>query len=120
MTQLPVTRRVVQNMRDLRKSRGISAQQLAGLVRGLGVPTLNRSVIANLENGRRDAVTVDELYALAEALNSTPDYLAASLGVKCARCKDEPPAGYSCLACGAEGKSDDLCALLVRDDLDAP
>lgn len=45
----------------------MSAQQLADRCAQLGFP-LHRSVIANLENGRRPTVSVAELLVLAEAL----------------------------------------------------
>lgn len=44
----------------------------------VGAPEVNRSVLANIESGRRDSVSVDELMILALALDVSPvDLLAA-------------------------------------------
>lgn len=61
--------RVAQEVRRLRGSR--SAQWLADQTAELGHP-VSRSVIADLENGRRRYVTTAELVILAVALNTTP------------------------------------------------
>jgi transcriptional regulator with XRE-family HTH domain len=66
-----VTRRVA----ELRARRGLSAQKLADRCAEYGMPELNRSVITNLENDRRQAVTVDELLTLALALGVAPLHL---------------------------------------------
>jgi hypothetical protein len=61
--------RVAQEVRRLRGSR--SAQWLSDRTAELGYP-VTRSVIADLENGRRRYVTTAELIILAVALNTTP------------------------------------------------
>lgn len=66
-----VARRVAQ----LRARRGMSAQKLADRCADYGMPELNRSVLTNLENNRRQAVTVDELLTLALALGVAPLHL---------------------------------------------
>lgn len=58
-------------VRRLRDARGWSAQRLADELAAVGAP-LDRSVIANLENGRRASVDIQELFALALALEVTP------------------------------------------------
>lgn len=50
----------------------MSAQALADRCAELGMPSLKRQAITNLENGRRSAVTVEELLVLAEALDVPP------------------------------------------------
>lgn len=71
MTQTP-SQVVARQVKRLRGERGLSAQRLAERCADLGMPELNRSVLANLENGRRPFVTLDELYVLALALNAPP------------------------------------------------
>jgi hypothetical protein len=60
-------------VRDNRTKRStqLSAQQLADKTAELGVP-VSRTVIADLENGRRRYVTTTELLAFAEALSVSP------------------------------------------------
>lgn len=60
----------------------MTAQQLADRCASVGAPGLTASVIANIETGRRDAqkrrrrdVTVEELFAVAYALNVAPAVL---------------------------------------------
>jgi transcriptional regulator with XRE-family HTH domain len=69
-----VTREIAQRMRELRGKRGLTGAGLGERMTGLGVPW-DRSIVANLESGRRRSVTVDELLALALALNCPPMYL---------------------------------------------
>jgi hypothetical protein len=61
--------RIAQAIRRLRGSR--SAQWVANRTTELG-HTVSRSVIADLENGRRRYVTTAELIVLAAALNTVP------------------------------------------------
>jgi transcriptional regulator with XRE-family HTH domain len=56
-----------------------SAQRLADETAKLGHP-IQRSVLANLESGRRETVTVPELLILAEALEVSPLELLLPLG----------------------------------------
>jgi transcriptional regulator with XRE-family HTH domain len=44
------------------------------------MPELNRSVIANIESGRRESVSVDQLLVLAAALHVSPALLFIPLG----------------------------------------
>ena len=57
----------------------MSAQQLADRTRELGLHVI-RSVIANLENGRRDNISVAELVILARALDVPPVLLLYPVG----------------------------------------
>lgn len=61
-------------MKAIRQRQGITAEQLANLMREAGVP-FDKTVIANLETGRRRFVTVQELLALAEVLVVAPVHL---------------------------------------------
>lgn len=100
----PVGMAVVRNVRRLRDRRGWSAQDLAGQTAQAGhhVP---RSTLANLENGRRRVVTVDELAALAAALSVDPWSLTTD-DPMCVVCHNTAPAGFACLTCGCAGSAD--------------
>lgn len=63
------------NIARYRKAEGLSAAELAELA-GEG---LSRSVIANLESGRKDDVSVKQLIALSNALRVMPPLLVADL-----------------------------------------
>ena len=78
---------VAENVRDLRKRRGLSGSDLARRCADRGVPELTAAIIRNIENGRRDAagrrrrmITVDELVALAYALDASPAHLLTPTG----------------------------------------
>jgi transcriptional regulator with XRE-family HTH domain len=66
-------------VRRYRQERSMSAQQLADRCAALGAP-IDRTVIANLENGRRPFVSVAEVLVLAAALEVSPLVLAIPLG----------------------------------------
>ena len=68
--------RVAQRVRELRDARGWSARALSEELERAGHPQLNRSTVASIESGRRSYVTVDELFAFAEVLGTTPMALA--------------------------------------------
>ena len=74
-----LTRNVATEVRYWRERRGMTAQQLAKRTAQLGFE-IPRSVIANLENNRRDIVTVAELLILAAALDVPPVLLVAPVG----------------------------------------
>lgn len=69
----PVALRVAQNVRDLRKERGLHLADLSERLDKLGHP-LALNVLSKLENGDR-RVDVDDLVALAIALDVTPNRL---------------------------------------------
>jgi len=69
------TQIVARRVAALRARRGLSAQKLADRCADYGMPDLNRSVITNLENNRRQTVTIDELLTLALALGVAPLHL---------------------------------------------
>lgn len=69
-------------LREVRKSRGITAEQLAARCAAAGVPDITTAVIANIETGRRGTdgrrrryVTVDELMLFAYVLDIAPVHL---------------------------------------------
>lgn len=67
-----ISRTVGQRVKELRGPRGVRSQ--AALAQSLteeGVET-SRDVIANLELGRRERITVEELFAIAIVLNVAP------------------------------------------------
>ncbi|GLZ13674.1 hypothetical protein Acsp04_39090 [Actinomadura sp. NBRC 104425] len=73
MEQVTPTAVISKRVRELRERRGgMSAQALADRCAELGMPSLKRQAIANLETGRRAMVTVEELLVLAHALDTSP------------------------------------------------
>jgi transcriptional regulator with XRE-family HTH domain len=77
--QRRVTRVVAREIRRYRDERGMSAQQLADRTAELGIE-VPRSVLANLESGRRETVAVSELLVLAAALQVAPVDLLCPVG----------------------------------------
>lgn len=74
-----VARQVAGEVRRYRKMRGLSAQQLADRCAAVGMP-IQRSVLANLESGRRETVSVADLLVLARALEVAPALLLFPAG----------------------------------------
>lgn len=70
---------VAGEVRRYRNERGLSAQQLSDACSNLGMP-IPRSVLANLESGRRTTLTVPELLILAKALGVPPLLLVFPVG----------------------------------------
>ncbi len=66
------TQVVAQRVRELRTRHGWSAQALADRCADAGMPHLVRDVLANLEAGRRESVTIDEVMVLAYVLDVAP------------------------------------------------
>ncbi|HKW93133.1 MAG TPA: helix-turn-helix domain-containing protein [Methylomirabilota bacterium] len=95
----PVSAEVIAKLRALRKFQKVSAQTLADRMTELGYP-IQRTVIANLETGRRSEVSIDHLVIAAQALGTTAMAILSE-PVVCPQCKGEPPAGFACLTCGA-------------------
>lgn len=88
-------------MRTLRHQRRWTGMELSIRtdVAGFQIP---RSIITNLENGRRDMVTVAELTVLAKVFNVHVNWLATGEGPACTFCQDAAPEGYICKTCGQE------------------
>lgn len=68
------TENVIRRVAELRRKRGLTGAKLAERMTKEGVKW-DRSIVANLENGRRSYVTVDELLALAYVLDVLPVHL---------------------------------------------
>lgn len=90
---------ICRRMVGLRRRRGWSAADLAAVLAGLGHP-VSRSVLANMEGGRKHTISVDLAFALAAAFGLTLDQLLGR--AECPACDDDPPAGFRCLVCGGE------------------
>lgn len=74
------TQVIAKQVRNHRNLCGMSAQQLSDRCAELGM-TLPRAVISNLECGRRENVTVSEVFCIARALKVAPiDLLTAPDG----------------------------------------
>jgi transcriptional regulator with XRE-family HTH domain len=65
---------LVEQVKTLRRGRGWSGQRLAEEMTARGIPW-DRSIVANLENGRRSVVSVDEMLALAYIFDIAPVHL---------------------------------------------
>jgi transcriptional regulator with XRE-family HTH domain len=72
MTSVKSSAGIGDRVSKYRKMAGLSAQQLSDRTGG----ELSRSVIANIESGRKTEVTVDQLIALSFALDVNPVALA--------------------------------------------
>ena len=103
-----VSRAVATTARRIREARGLTIRDLAAKVEAQG-GRMNPSSLQRIELGYHGQasesrslrpVTVDELVALATALDVAPELLLH--GPKCATCMDAPPPGFSCKTCGAE------------------
>lgn len=111
---------IASQVRQYRRERKISGQKLVDKMSELGLE-FPRSVLANLESGRRATVSVAELIIFAKALEVAPlDLLIPPGGVEmlpgvmwssqdasqwfshltCPACKDDPPQGFTCNTCG--------------------
>jgi len=75
-----LTQRVGVHVGAYRTARGMKAVELAARCRELGHP-LGRMVIANLENGRRESISIAEVLVLSEALGAAPSALITGLGL---------------------------------------
>lgn len=98
----PISAEVIAKLRALRQIQKVSAQELAERMSAAGYP-IKRSVIANLESGRREEVSVDHLVAAAQALGTTAAAILNGPMPVCPICENEPPAGFTCNTCGASG-----------------
>lgn len=97
----PVSAEVIAKLRALRKMQKVSAQKLAARMTDLGYP-IQRTVIANLETGRRAEVSIDHVVVAAQVLGVTVTALLNELAT-CPQCEGEPPTGFTCNTCGTVG-----------------
>lgn len=75
-----IAQQVGEAIEHYRRKRDLTAAQLAERVWGPGQPPGRRMVIVNLENGRREAVSVAEVLAIASALRVPPLVLVLPVG----------------------------------------
>lgn len=76
----PVAAQVIAAIRRKRRDLEWSQHSLAAAA------GMHRSVIANMETGHRESITVDEMCALAAALNVTPASLLPTATTEARRC----------------------------------
>ena len=69
---------IAQRVREVRSARGLTAAQLGEKMTEAGL-RWDRNVVASFENGRRAAVSVEELLALAAVLEVAPVHLIVPL-----------------------------------------
>ena len=74
-----ITRAIAGEIRQRRKARGMSAEDLAAACADLGLP-IPRSTLADLENGRRASISVAEWLVIAAALDVPPVMLLCPVG----------------------------------------
>lgn len=88
---------IAKQVKDRRKARGWSAERLADEMKAIGIPW-QRMTVANLENGRRPVVGIDELLALAVVLNVNPILLLVPLDLADDEPYDVSPVGHTTTA----------------------
>ncbi|MCY0916970.1 helix-turn-helix transcriptional regulator [Streptomyces sp. H27-G5] len=98
MTENALAVGLIDKIKRLRKLQGLSAEMLAVRMAGTGY-NVTRATIANAESGRRASLTVDFADHAARALGLTLVQLITD-PAPCPACKGEPPAGFTCNACG--------------------
>jgi transcriptional regulator with XRE-family HTH domain len=96
---LPISAKVIEKLRAARQANSVSARALAEAMTEAGYP-IQRSVIANLESGRRAEMSVDHLVIAARALGIDPAILLRAITAPCLSCQGKPPAGFTCNTCG--------------------
>jgi transcriptional regulator with XRE-family HTH domain len=89
----------------LRKSRGLSAAQLAEACKAAGGAPISMHTIFNIESRRRRDITVDELAVFATVFDLPPGDLLT--GQFCATCSGSPPARFTCNTCGRTGSEEE-------------
>ncbi|MEU3160051.1 helix-turn-helix domain-containing protein [Streptomyces griseoincarnatus] len=94
----PISAEIIAKLRALRKIQKVSAQQLSNRMAELGYPVA-RTVIANLESGRRAEISIDHVVVAAQALGTTATALLTE-PVACPTCKGTPLPGFTCNTCG--------------------
>lgn len=95
----PISRHVIDRIRQARQTRGMSVQQLADAITNRGYP-IRRNTLADMETHRIAAVPVDVAVLAAQAL-AVPVARLLPPPPDCRTCKGRPPAGFTCNRCGA-------------------
>jgi transcriptional regulator with XRE-family HTH domain len=91
-------------IKKMRQARGWSVQRVADAMNNNGHP-IQRTTVAKIEidNGENQRhMTVDELCAFAAVFGVSIEQICGGAPL-CMTCKDDPPEGFRCLACGSEG-----------------
>ncbi|WP_097982862.1 helix-turn-helix domain-containing protein [Streptomyces sp. f150] len=94
-----ISARVIEKLRDARRANAVSARALAEAMTEAGYP-IQRSVIANVENGRRAEISVDHLVIACRALAIDPATLLRQVTDPCPHCHGATPRGFTCNTCG--------------------
>lgn len=97
----PTGGHVAENVKRLRFVQHVTTETLAERVSGLGRP-MHATTITKIERLQR-RVDVDDLVALAAALNVTPTQLLDP-PTGCGTCHGTPPPGFACTKCGTTTK----------------
>jgi transcriptional regulator with XRE-family HTH domain len=98
----PVSAAAIKELIEARREQKVSAQELADRMTSAGYP-IKRSVIANVESGRRAEISLDHLAIACQALGLDPAALLRRVTGPCPNCHGKPPAGFACLTCSARG-----------------
>ena len=97
----PVGLRVAGMIRRARTQKEVSYADMTRRLELSGRPIAPLG-LARMEKGTR-RIDVDDLFAIAAALDVSPALLLADGTQLCAVCWDRPPCGFTCNACGKAG-----------------
>lgn len=95
-----ITQQAIANMIYLRRKHHLSAQKLSDALKERYDFDISRATLTNLENGRRGDFMLTEVMVLADFFQVSLEWFTTLRGKECVICHDEPPAGFSCNACG--------------------
>lgn len=93
-----ISDRIIKRITTLREARGWTQQQTADRFTEHGFP-MHRANLDRMLKGRR-TITVDEAMSVANAFGISLEDLITG---ECEVCDSQPPAGFQCKSCGAEG-----------------
>lgn len=82
-----------------RKRLNLTAKEVAKRISARGYP-ISATNFSNFETGRLVSIPLELAVTIAEVLDTS---LVEMIDGVCEQCKDAPPAGFACRACGAEG-----------------
>lgn len=91
------------NIRRIRIEQGLLMKDLVTRLNARGL-TIEINGVSRRELGG-GRITVDELAAISDALNVTIAELTGTSGYRCVECRDRPPRGFICKACGNEAQA---------------
>jgi len=96
----PVSAEAIKRIRHYRELRQMSAQGLSDALGAEGYPVA-RAVLANVENGRRQEISIDFIVHCARALGVPLANLLPDGPLGCPTCEGQPPTGFTCNTCGS-------------------